>query len=1039
MFPLRDEHNDAFRKVAREEFPNHIAGLLTEQGNEVDHDPQQRLIVATDKRGYQTRFHFDETGRVERTVSPEGVEAKLQFDDEGRIIGQDLPAAQFRIKRDAAGHIAEVGTSDEVRYKFGRDQQDRVNSIEYPDQKSIEIDFDPVANYPVRIRDRSGQETHFEYRGDGSTTTDALGRKTILRAENGRLHEIRFPDGSKQSYDISDDLKVLSITRRDGSVVRQENDEATNSLIIHWPDGQTTLLHRNEQGQLAFGENDISDVISEYDDAGNVVSEETPAGTVLFESDELQQTTKTTLPSGSEYHFQYDGDNQLASIEAWGDQRVSMQYGADGLPASIQFPNGVTQAIKVTSFGRMAGSVLTNAAGQTLESASYAYDVCEKLIGLDESWATDRAAQTRETRRSIRFKYDDDFRVVSATDATSKQVVESYEYDLKGNLISSGGTPSPVGLMDQPLQSGGHEIKYDGLGNMVQLPGEHGTILVSWAACGVIDKTIVAGRETTYQYDPFGRRIEKSSGDESWKYGWADRQLLWEEHQESPDGPIVRREYLYAPGSFTPIGFREGDDVFWMHSDTRGAVTSVTDQHGNLVWRATYDSFGTATVHIENVRQPFRLAGQYYDEETGLHYSQARYYSPRVKSYLSIDAQWHKRTTTNYSYVRNDPWNLQDPVGTEPATITVGGVLSVLAAGAAVVGIGAGIGAGMAYMFGDDPYAGAVEGGCAALGGFIGLLGGPVGVFVGGLIGGIIGVGLGTLVRAYNRGTPMTLECLWWELLSGVAIEVVVTLVTLGLSKIPGVKPLMKALGDYIDDAFRAVKSKLGALAKSAGQSARGLFRRAMATGGIRGDHIEALIAYAQKHNRIVIFRKPNPNSLKYQGNPNYAPKPMGLPLDEVVVDGKKVRLCSTDSEGLVRWRDSSVDPPSPYKVDGDGYLLNADGKRMYSDYDLENVYDSNGQVVSFEPKDPGGMGNQIELDEALQGPVSPNDRLIQHSANGQYKKPDGSMGNPPKANEEYVVIDPNTGTAKEFDSPDALNDWLQSQNPPISLPYEGY
>jgi RHS repeat-associated protein len=39
----------------------------------------------------------------------------------------------------------------------------------------------------------------------------------------------------------------------------------------------------------------------------------------------------------------------------------------------------------------------------------------------------------------------------------------------------------------------------------------------------------------------------------------------------------------------------------------------------------------------EYVEQPLRMAGQYFDEETGLHYNLFRYYAPECGRFVSQD------------------------------------------------------------------------------------------------------------------------------------------------------------------------------------------------------------------------------------------------------------------------------------------------------------------------------------------------------------------------------------------------------------------
>ena len=59
---------------------------------------------------------------------------------------------------------------------------------------------------------------------------------------------------------------------------------------------------------------------------------------------------------------------------------------------------------------------------------------------------------------------------------------------------------------------------------------------------------------------------------------------------------------------------------------------------GNVVWKAAYDPFGEAQVDPSStVTNNFRFPGQYYDEESGLHYNWHRYYDPRTGRYVTAD------------------------------------------------------------------------------------------------------------------------------------------------------------------------------------------------------------------------------------------------------------------------------------------------------------------------------------------------------------------------------------------------------------------
>ncbi|QHM75524.1 putative deoxyribonuclease RhsA [Mixta theicola] len=59
---------------------------------------------------------------------------------------------------------------------------------------------------------------------------------------------------------------------------------------------------------------------------------------------------------------------------------------------------------------------------------------------------------------------------------------------------------------------------------------------------------------------------------------------------------------------------------------------------GEVVWSARYSVTGRAQVSESSVvNQPLRLQGQYFDEESGLHYNRFRYYDPCAGMFISQD------------------------------------------------------------------------------------------------------------------------------------------------------------------------------------------------------------------------------------------------------------------------------------------------------------------------------------------------------------------------------------------------------------------
>jgi RHS repeat-associated protein len=89
----------------------------------------------------------------------------------------------------------------------------------------------------------------------------------------------------------------------------------------------------------------------------------------------------------------------------------------------------------------------------------------------------------------------------------------------------------------------------------------------------------------------------------------------------------------------------------------------MTDINGTLVWSADYRPFGQADITVNTVANNFRFPGQYWDNETGLHYNWHRYYDPGIGRYLRADPIGLNGGIIHYIYVQNDPVRWVDPNG----------------------------------------------------------------------------------------------------------------------------------------------------------------------------------------------------------------------------------------------------------------------------------------------------------------------------------------------------------------------------------------
>ncbi|MEE4857779.1 RHS repeat-associated core domain-containing protein, partial [Pseudomonas alliivorans] len=171
----------------------------------------------------------------------------------------------------------------------------------------------------------------------------------------------------------------------------------------------------------------------------------------------------------------------------------------------------------------------------------------------------------------------------------------------------------------------------------------------------------------TYQYDSLGRRVAKQSEvngkTEHKRFLWQGLRMLREEQ------PGQNSLYIYEPGSYAPLARvdkREGEaenTLYYFHTDQIGTPLEMTDTDGQIVWQATYKAWGSIeTLTVNEVEQNLRFQGQYFDEETGLHYNTFRYYDPEVGRFITQDPIGLDGGSNLYQYAPN-PLGWLDPLG----------------------------------------------------------------------------------------------------------------------------------------------------------------------------------------------------------------------------------------------------------------------------------------------------------------------------------------------------------------------------------------
>ena len=143
---------------------------------------------------------------------------------------------------------------------------------------------------------------------------------------------------------------------------------------------------------------------------------------------------------------------------------------------------------------------------------------------------------------------------------------------------------------------------------------------------------------------------------------------------------LFEKYYVHGMGIDNPLAmldneFENGRDNFtayYYHKDGMNSITSLTDKDGKEVEKYIYNAFGKMTIYDERDNKieasqfdnPYSFTGREHDNETGLHYHRARYYSPELARWISEDPiEFNGGDMNLYRYVENNPLYWIDPDG----------------------------------------------------------------------------------------------------------------------------------------------------------------------------------------------------------------------------------------------------------------------------------------------------------------------------------------------------------------------------------------
>lgn len=651
-----------------------------------------------------THWTYTSTGKVNSVTygysSPEAITLTFEYDDAERLTGiSDGLGNKRTFTLDSEGNV------------IGEKEVNNNGTL----TKLITRTFDTYNNLDVVTVGNA--VTDFDYQPDGTLSKKVDGNNVVTTYgydDIKRLTSINQDDGgndtttanSQVDYIYNNGDQVTTTTDPKGSVTVSKYDDLGNLLELNSPDAGITTFTYDSAGNRKSkinAQNERADYV--YDALDRLVRID------YYGTENDTAYTYDSCPYGygavcgvtygiSAESFAYTGfgdlDLQRQFINLTLKNTFSYSYNEAGRIDNLYYPNGVIVLHTYDAAGNVASIFWYNDAdGQTntvVNSITYApfgkvnsflygdgesrqvtYDASGLIDSINDpvfaaNYSYDNVGNVLVVGRASgdeHFSYDSLNRLVSADGSFGSL---SYSYDRNGNRLNldANGVQTAYSYEstgNRLVSVGSEIISYDATGNITSLGGQ--TLHYS------PDNRLVSVEDVAdYAYNGRGQRVYKkliSNGEET-NFVYDDHGRLMAETDAS--GAVVREHIYIGNLPVAVIYNRNGTlEIGYVHTDLLGTPRVITDTNGVVIWRwestpfgvggADEDPDGDGVYFVYNLRFP----GQYFDEETGLHYNYFRDYDPSTGRYIESDPIGLDGGLNTFAYVTGNPLRWSDPLG----------------------------------------------------------------------------------------------------------------------------------------------------------------------------------------------------------------------------------------------------------------------------------------------------------------------------------------------------------------------------------------
>src|ERR1017187_3376038 len=588
------------------------------------YDSFGRVHTATDTEGYTLTYTYDAFGRKTSVAHPDGTFEQFVYSN------LDLVASRDRLGRWT------TNTFDALRRLVKtRDPLGRVTQNEWCKCGAMTALIDPMGRTTTWDYDVQSRQTAKHY-ADGSTITYNYENTT------SRLKSKFDEEGQETDYEYYQDNTLKRISYPNAIV------PTPTVTYTYDPDYNRILTMQDGVGTTTYAYNPIT--ATPTLGAGKVasVSGPLPNSTVTYQYDQLGRPVSRSI-NGVASSTTFDVlDRPSLVTNALG----SFQYAYVNATARLaleSYPNGQTNLY--TYYNNLGDERLQQILhlypnGSLLSSFGYAYNP----VGQITSWTNQLDTMPA---RYLAASYDaaDQLTNVVLTDGVTTFNSYAYAYDPAGNRLQS--------------QINGFTQQYscNALNQLTAtVPAKTNSANYEWDAEQRLTAINQGANRSEFSYDGLGRRlriVEKTNG-----VVQSDNYYLWSRNEicelRDASGATVLRRFF--PQGESLVGATGNTNYFYTR-DHLGSVREALGANGSLATRYNYGPFGQKTVIQETLQTTFCFTGDVIHQKSSLYLTMHRALDSMTGRWLSRDPLGESVGFNLYTYVRDNPLNLIDPLG----------------------------------------------------------------------------------------------------------------------------------------------------------------------------------------------------------------------------------------------------------------------------------------------------------------------------------------------------------------------------------------